>query len=213
MYMEKIVDSEYFQINLNELMEQIGESETKRILSSFACDKNKEVERFIKDKAAYFSSRGWAKTHLVFWQSTDEKWTDKSTELVGYYSIAPKTITIKKGTISLGKWSKICTHGICTNDPKECTLSALLIGQLGKNYHDGNDTLITGSELLQLAIEKIKKVQAETGGRVVYLECEDAPGLIKFYEDNGFIVFGKRKLDGDETDLKGEYLIQLFRYL
>ncbi|MDO4162730.1 MAG: N-acetyltransferase, partial [Pseudomonadota bacterium] len=32
-----------------------------------------------------------------------------------------------------------------------------------------------------------------------------------FYESNGFVPFGKRKLDSDETDLKGSYLIQLLK--
>ncbi len=211
--MSKIVNSELVQINLNELVNQLEESDIKEILSSFVCDKNKEVEQFIKEKAIVFSAQGIAKTHLVYWSSSDEKWGGKSKELVGYYSIAPKTITIKKETMSKSKWKKICKHGDCLSVPGVCNLPALLIGQLAKNYHNGNDTLISGSDLLQLAIEKIKKVQAEVGGRIVYLECEDAPGLIKFYNDNGFTVFGKRKLDGDETNLKGEYLIQLFKYL
>lgn len=211
--MSKLVNSEYFQINLSELVDQIGESDTKCILSSFVCDKNKEVEGFIKDKTVLFSAQGIAKTHLVFWSSSDESWGGQAKELVGYYSIALKTITIKKGTMSNNKWRRVCKHGDCISIPGECKMPALLIGQLAKNYHNGNDALIWGSDLLNLAIEKLRKVQAEVGGRIVYLECEDAPGLIKFYNDNGFTVFGKRKLDGDETDLKGEYLIQLFRYL
>lgn len=37
--------------------------------------------------------------------------------------------------------------------------------------------------------------------------------LLDFYQNNNFKVFGKRKLDGDETDLNGEYLVQLFAML
>lgn len=57
------------------------------------------------------------------------------------------------------------------------------------HYSNGNDTLISGSELLQLAIEKVKLVQKEIGGRFVYLECEDNDKLIQFYESNNFKVF------------------------
>ncbi|MCU5941466.1 N-acetyltransferase, partial [Clostridioides difficile] len=52
------------------------------------------------------------------------------------------------------------------------------------------------------------------GGKIVYLECEDKPKLIEFYKDNGFVDFGKRSLDKDETDsLDGGYLVQMLKYL
>lgn len=74
-------------------------------------------------------------------------------------------------------------------------------------------SLISGSDILQMAIEKVRKVQNEVGGRFVYLECEEKEKLIKFYENNHFKLFGKRKLDRDETDIKGEYLLQYFAML
>ena len=108
---------------------------------------------------------------------------------------------------------KLREHGIFEEKTNKYIVSAPLIGQLGKNFTDGNDTLISGSELLNLAIEKVKMVQREVGGRFVYLECEDKKKLLDFYQNNNFKVFGKRKLDGDETDLNGEYLVQLFAML
>jgi len=52
------------------------------------------------------------------------------------------------------------------------------------------------------------------GGRIVYLECEDKSHLIQFYESNGFVSFGQRPLDRDETEvLSGKYLIQMLKYL
>ena len=44
----------------------------------------------------------------------------------------------------------------------------------------------------------------------MYLECEDKEKLLTFYQKCNFKVFGKRKLDKDETDVNGKYLIQLF---
>lgn len=93
---------------------------------------------------------------------------------------------------------------------QEYTVSAPLIAQLGKNFTDGNDTLIAGSDLLQLAVNKIRKIQKEIGGRFMYLECEDNKKLLTFYKKYNFKVFGKRILDRDETDINGNYLIQLF---
>ena len=86
-----------------------------------------------------------------------------------------------------------------------------MIDQLGKNYAFGNDTLISGDELLGLALDKIRLIQNESGGRYTYLECEDVPKLINFYVKNGFIQFGKRILDSDETNIKGTYLLQFVK--
>ena len=93
-------------------------------------------------------------------------------------------------------------------------MSAPLIGQLGKNYSNGHNKLITGDELLQMACDKIESIQVELGGRFTYLECEDKPVLIDFYERNGFWNFGKRQLDADEKDnFETTSLIQLLKYL
>lgn len=97
---------------------------------------------------------------------------------------------------------------------KRYILSAPLIGQLAKNYKYKCENLITGDELLKFACDKVKAIQGEIGGKVVYLECEDKQNLIQFYESNGFVCFGKRRLDKDELGLmEGEYLVQLLKYL
>ncbi len=92
----------------------------------------------------------------------------------------------------------------------EYTISAPLIAQLGKNFTTGNDTLISGTDLLQMAVNKIHKIQKEIGGRFMYLECENNEKLLAFYKKCNFKIFGKRRLDRDETDINGNYLIQLF---
>lgn len=93
------------------------------------------------------------------------------------------------------------------------SVSAPLIGQLGKNFANGNNTLISGDELLKLAIDKVKSIQYEIGGKFVYLECEDNEKLKNFYQRNNFKIFGTRNLDRDETNIKGDYLVQLFAML
>ena len=85
-----------------------------------------------------------------------------------------------------------------------------MIGQLGKNYNDNRNKLISGKDLLNLAISSITLVQRVIGGKVIFLECEDKPELLKFYEENDFFKFGKRKLDRDETNIEGEYLYSGF---
>lgn len=206
------LDAVLVSINLNELIKQLGEEETKKILSSFECPKNMDVQNFIRHKAIVFSQQSIARTHLVYWCNRADEW-GATKELVGYYTIASKSIVVHKNSVSKSTWKRITKFGDRGIDSKKCIFSALLIGQLGKNYANGNNYLISGRKLLELALDKIKFVQNEIGGKFTYLECQDNPKLIKFYEDNGFTKFGKRQLDRDETDIDGEHLIQMFKYL
>lgn len=86
-----------------------------------------------------------------------------------------------------------------------------MIGQLGKNYK--YKELITGDELLTMAVDMLRHVQSLVGGKFIYLECENNEKLIGFYIRNGFKVFGERSLDIDEQDFSGHVLIQLLKYL
>jgi len=91
-------------------------------------------------------------------------------------------------------------------------LSAPLIAQLGKNFHNNYDKLITGSDLLTIACNKVSSIMQDLGGRFTYIECEDKPALIDFYERNGFFVFDRRTLNPQEKGLfSSQYLIQLLR--
>jgi hypothetical protein len=93
-------------------------------------------------------------------------------------------------------------------------MSAPLIAQLGKNFTDGYNKLITGKELLKMACDMVETVQLNIGGKITYVECEDKPILKEFYESYGFCCFGVRQLERDETELfKGEYLLQLIKYI
>lgn len=109
--------------------------------------------------------------------------------------------------------SRINQFATYDSDSKSYILPAPLIAQLGKNYSNGYNNLITGDELLAEACNKIKRMQFDMGGKFAYLECEDKHKLTSFYKKNGFWEFDKRKLDKDETDkLDGDYLVQMLKY-
>lgn len=201
----------YRVVNLCLLVEELGEDRVREILSGFSCPINPDVEYFLSQKAISFSKQGWAQTHLVF-ASHKKKWV-----LVGYFALANKYIRISAGRLGKGgstlrkRISKFATY-----DPelKSYILSAPLIAQLGKNYANDYNQLISGNELLMEACDKIKRIQFDLGGKFAYLECEDKPKLIDFYTRNGFCEFDKRLLDPDETDkLDGEYLVQMLKYI
>lgn len=201
----------YRVVNLRILVEAVGEDRTKEILSGFSCPLNPDVEFFLSTKAIEFAKQGWAQTHLVF-ASYKNEWV-----LVGYFALANKYIRISSKR--LGKASGSLRRRIskfASYDPviKAYLLASPLIAQLGKNYANGYNELISGDELLTEACDKIKQIQIDVGGKFAYLECEDKPKLTDFYSRNGFCEFDHRLLDRDETDkMEGEYLVQMLKYI
>lgn len=200
--------SGYSIVNLSNMLEELEEEEVKKILSSFSCLLNKDVEEFLKNKAIEFSKQGLASTHLVLTSYKGKP------VIIGYFSLANKYFTIKRKTLSNSLARKIVKFGQYNEELRRYIIGAPLIGQIGKNYSNNYNKLIKGDELLKIACDKIKAVQLDMGGKIVYLECEDKSKLIEFYKDNGFVDFGKRSLDKDETDsLDGDYLVQMLKYL
>lgn len=201
--------SGYIGVNLKEMIDQIGEDKTKAILSDFSCPYNPDVEHFIKFTAIEFAKQSIAVTYLIM-ASYKENYV-----LAGYFTLANKTFAIEKDGLPSKSWRRrISKFATFDSTIKRYTLSAPLIGQLGKNYSNSYNTLISGDELLKLALDKVHETQRIIGGKIVYLECEDKDKLIDFYSQNGFVNFGKRYLDQDEKDtLSGDYLVQMLKYM
>ena len=84
-----------------------------------------------------------------------------------------------------------------------------MIAQFGKNENVRGSEHISGDQLMDLAISVLQSAQRQVGGGVVFLECEDKPGLLNFYqnEHNNFKIYGERFSDSDQTRY-----IQLLRF-
>lgn len=201
----------YLTLNLRDISGKIGIEKLESIVSDFSCPYNKDVEEFLQLKAIEFSKQQISSTYLVFASFQSKP------VLVGYFALTQKYFHVdlsKHGGLSSNLRRRIRKFATYNEELRKYIISAPLIGQLGKNYANGYDALISGDELLHIACETIQEAQRILGGKLVYLECEDVPALLRFYENNGFVNFGKRELDGDERDkMKGQYLIQMLRYL
>ena len=194
-------------VNLNTLVEEIGEESAKQYLSLYSCPINPDVESFLRFKAIEFAKQGLSQTHIAM--ATFKK----SPIMVGYFTLANKYITVSSKRLNSDLKRRLSKFTIYDNKIKSYCLSAPLIAQLGKNYTDGYNKLIDGNVLLEIACEKIKGIQFDLGGRFAYLECEEKQKLIEFYRENGFYEFDSRRLDRDETDLEGTRLIQMLKYM
>lgn len=196
-------------VNLSYLVEVSGEDAAKSILSGFCCPQNPDVEKFMRVKAIEFAKHGWSQTHLLFASYKKEP------VLAGYFTLTNKYIMInadKKMSKTLRK--RISAFATFDSNIKKYFMTAPLIAQLGKNYANDYNKLISGDELLAVACDKIRSIQVDLGGRFTYLECEDKPVLTEFYQRNGFYNFGRRYLEKDEiNDFDTQYLVQMIKYL
>lgn len=202
--------SGYVGINLRDILndETLGENAAKSLLSSYSCPLNHDVEHFLHHTAIEFSKQGISSTYLIM-ASYKEKYV-----LVGYFTLANKIFCIDKNSLPSKPWKKrMAKFGQFDKTIQRYTISAPLIGQLGKNYTNGYNNLISGDEILKLALDKVREMQNIVGGKIVYLECEQKEPLLEFYSRNGFVNFGTRTLDKDETNLAGESLAQLLKYM
>lgn len=189
---------------MEDIYNSIGEKDVQNLLNDFECPLNNDVEYFIKNKAIEFSKQGIARTYIV---STSYK--DKQV-IVGYFSLTSKITKIKKSILSSKMRKRISRFAINDELNKSYSVSLPLIGQLGKNYKEDYNKLISGDVLLKLACDKVKEAQKILGGKFAIVECEDKEVLKEFYESNGFVCFDKRNLEKDERDKNsGEYLLQM----
>ena len=81
-------------INIRKYLEdaKLGEHYLERIISEYSCDKNFDVERFLKNSAIEFTKKNQSVTYLVF--STEDG------ELLGYFAIALKVLTVNGANVS-----------------------------------------------------------------------------------------------------------------
>lgn len=197
--------AEYVQINLLDMLETLGEDECMRILSYFVCPLNSDVEDFARNKAVEFAKQRIAITYLVFVRERDEAY------LAGYYTIANKFVSVLGSVLSKTMQKKIRKFSQFDEHLQRYLISMPLIAQLGKNYADYLPIKIVGSDLLEMALERVREVEHLIGGKTVYIECNNQPELHEFYSKKGFIAFNERfkekRGDEDVSDL----LIQMLK--
>lgn len=199
----------YSILSLSDIIDEKGEDFCREILSFFSCPPNPDVEKFLTKRSAIdFAKQSIAQTFLVY-----APYRGKNV-LCGYFTIANKYIVVGSHSVSKTTARRLRKFAMPNISDDNLVIMAPLIAQLGKNYMNDYRKLITGDELLKMAIDKVSAAQRIIGGKVVYVECEDIDILKKFYEDNGFVIFGKRRLDKEERgEMNGSHLIQLLKYL
>ena len=202
------ITDKFFAVNIRKYLalgndREAGEPALIEMLSGFSCPKNLDVERFLKKSAIEFTKKNQSVTYLVF--------SKDNGELLGYFTIALKPMTVRGQTVSNTAKRKLLRISELDKESDTYTMSAYLIAQLGKNYDDGRNEEITGKELLELAWMVIENAQYMLGGIVTFLETEDEDKLLSFYRDNRFSQFDTRQISSCKDE--PHELVQFLRFL
>ncbi len=198
----------FFAINIRKYLAleddgEAGEPALVKLLSGFSCPKNPDVERFLKKSAVEFTKKNQSVTYLVF--------SKDNGEMLGYFTLALKPLTIRGETVSNTTKRKLLRVSELDEGSDTYTMSAYLIAQLGKNYADGREKEITGKDLIELAWIMIEKTQYMFGGMVTFLEAENEEKLLSFYRNNRFSQFDTRQTAAGKDE--PHELVQLLRLL
>ena len=157
-----------------------------RILSSFSCERDEDIENFLHSRAVEFEKLSKARTYLICDEeqiSKEEFYLDQL-KIYGYVAIALKILSVpeewsnRKRKELDGLSAKI--HGEPIKD-----FSCYLIGQLSRNSKVSHDS-ISGKDLLQMAYDVIAAAVDAVGGRYMMIECREEKKLVDFYLANGF---------------------------
>ena len=187
-------------VNILDLADIIGEEEVQSILSDFSCEKNMEIEVFVRKNALDFSKKKMSVTYLVF---------NEDTELAAIFALTHKAVQIGNDGLSKTAKKKMQRFAQLDEESNAYVISAFLIAQFGKNsgYHGEP---LSGNHLMNIVEDVLVQVQKQIGGSVVYLECEEKEVLLNVYqkEENGYRIFDDRFSLVDNTKY-----IQLFKFI
>ncbi|MCD7893146.1 MAG: hypothetical protein LUG60_05515 [Erysipelotrichaceae bacterium] len=180
----------YKCISLFDLINQnVKIDDIRKILDTFSSPLNPDVENFIHTKAYDFERIGLTRTYLVYAQiENGQKF------LVGIYCLGQSNVEINS---KLSRNDKRMMFG--TTYPLGKNVKSLLIGQLSKNYTNGNNQYITGDILMFMIFLKIKDIYKLFPSVVTHIDCIDDIHLREYYENCGFTLF-------DQIDNKLIYL-------
>lgn len=169
----------YRTVALKDLIDKFGKKTAVEVLSNFSCPLNKDVEEFMRQKAVPYDMAGMARTYLVIAQDSQ-----RSYGICAIYSLTTKSIAVSH---HMDRKSRKLAFG--TTYAVGNPVNAILIGQLAKNYQNGNNSYISGEILMSLIMDQVKRIDVLVPSVSVYIECEDKECLKNYYEKFGFEYF------------------------
>jgi len=191
-------------ISLADLLNSLGTSAVKRLLSAFSCrELNEDVDSYLKRWAIPHTKRKTSMTHIVF--ASDGT-------IAAYFTLTSKPLTICVDTLDADTAKRLddVARVDFDKDRKSYRISAYLVAQVAKNLATSEGRGLSGVDLFAAIYDQIRRVQGIIGGKVVFLEYErDRPKLLEAYTN----VHRFREFPMPSTEDKDRKLGQLFRFL
>ncbi len=162
------MNNKFSLFSLNDFLKNSSTNQIKKMLFTFKCSINKDIEEFLYNKSITFEKKLRARTYLLIENNTYK--------IAGYFSIAINVLYAeeisKELLLEIGN----------LNSPKD--IPCLLIGQIAKS--DDFKDIKLGNYLMDLSIEKLEQTNQIIGGRFILLDAINNKKIIKFYEEFGF---------------------------
>jgi hypothetical protein len=170
---------------IDKLAKKVGDRVLSSTLAQFSIPLNKEVEDFIRNKALQATKLKSSITYVL----VDED----IAEVIGYFTLLVKPFTIPASRLSSTNRRLISRFSEVNEETGNYTASVFLLAQIGKNYAIQRQYQVSGRDLLEVALDKLRAAQDLIGGKLVLIEREtERMKLHDFYKANGFKSWNSR---------------------
>jgi hypothetical protein len=145
------------------------------LIGEFSCEKDSDVEAFLKTNAVNYEKIGLSRTYLYI--DTD----DRSAPIVAYFSVAIAATSFQ----GISKSRKAKVLGFKPGRNTKDHFGGILIAQLARSDRFSQSD-INGGKMIDDAEDIIEQGRYYLGGKIVYLDCKEP--LIEFYQGNGYAL-------------------------
>ena len=158
--------------SLSELLKKHSKSKTIKLLKTFFCPANKDVEDFLHRNAIKFELSGLSRTYIWY--------LEEPTQVVAYFTIALKAISLDekilesiKQEVSIENLEEVLGDLLKGFPLKEQNkqIPVYLIGQVGKIPQVEK----LNGYLVKVALRKIEEASEIVGGKIVVLDVDTTP--------------------------------------
>lgn len=177
------------RLSLKDLISEVEEEKLNKLLSSFVCTLEPDIEYFLRNKAVEFENLSKARTYLIIDEDDLNTKTIENVSILGYIALALKVLTVPE---SVSNRVRKELDGISAKIRGEQinAFPVYLIGQLGRNTSVAKEKM-PGERLVDHAFDIIQASVNVVGGRYVLIECHEKDKLIRFYRENQFSEFSR----------------------
>lgn len=173
------MDSEgYYMVSLTEFITTYGRDVASSFLRTFVPLNDTKTADFLHNEAIPMEMRDLSRTYLAVSIDGDS--------IIGYVTLGMKCIRIPRENILSGSLLRQCNI-----DGSTGVAQAYLLGQLARSIDSPKGF---GKDLMEYAIERLRRAKEIVGCRIARLDCSE--DMVRYYNNSGFKPI-RRNYDGN----------------